>query len=190
MERPPRVRAPLICGLVAGILFGSAELSAGEIYRWVDARGQVHFTTDLSQVPKSQRVRASDEASGKVERPSSGAGVINQINTPPPRRRGPSRRSTVGLPAAVAPSADPGPSQTERTVWANKVKTAQRAVTRLENKISSYKKKVFRSNSSLTRHRYQLKLEAAKDSLRGARRAAREVEQDARRAGLEWGDLR
>lgn len=33
--------------------------AAGEIYKWVDADGEIHFTTDLSQVPPDQR-RASE----------------------------------------------------------------------------------------------------------------------------------
>ncbi len=52
----PGLRA--LC-LVAALFAAPAQ---GEIYRFVDADGREHFTTDLSQVPEPQRGLARDEA--------------------------------------------------------------------------------------------------------------------------------
>jgi clan AA aspartic protease (TIGR02281 family) len=41
---------PLLLGLAAG--------ASAEVYRWTDAEGRVHFTSDLGQVPSEQRAAA------------------------------------------------------------------------------------------------------------------------------------
>lgn len=47
------VRSILIGWSILFILFGDpAFSSAGEVYRWSDEKGTVHFTDDLSRVPK------------------------------------------------------------------------------------------------------------------------------------------
>jgi clan AA aspartic protease (TIGR02281 family) len=45
-------------GLTLVLLVAFPLLSSGEIYRWVDAEGRVHFTQDLSQVPPAKRGEA------------------------------------------------------------------------------------------------------------------------------------
>jgi clan AA aspartic protease (TIGR02281 family) len=51
-----------ICVLLAAALLAAHAADAGEIYRWTDGEGRVHFTEDLSQVPPAQRVPARRRA--------------------------------------------------------------------------------------------------------------------------------
>lgn len=46
----------LACAVAATVL--AAGVARAEIYRWTDARGRVHFTQDLSQVPAAHREAA------------------------------------------------------------------------------------------------------------------------------------
>ena len=43
--------------LIAAVLLTLASPTGAEIYRWTDARGNVHFSQDLSQVPPERRRR-------------------------------------------------------------------------------------------------------------------------------------
>ncbi len=55
--------------LIGSLSAGFATLAAGDIYRWTDEDGHVHFTQDLSQVPG--HARAAAEKSARPEtRPS------------------------------------------------------------------------------------------------------------------------
>ncbi len=56
----PRHEKLRIAGLVIALFL--AQSAGGEIYRWVDAQGRVHFTQNLSQVPPDQRKSASPAA--------------------------------------------------------------------------------------------------------------------------------
>lgn len=51
-------RSALAAGLVAAALVTGAGEARGEIYRWVDDDGVVHYTQDLSSVPERHRVRS------------------------------------------------------------------------------------------------------------------------------------
>jgi hypothetical protein len=52
---PPR----LCCAIASTLAFAFCVLvahpAASEIYRWTDAQGQLHFTSDLNQVPERYR---------------------------------------------------------------------------------------------------------------------------------------
>jgi len=76
-----------------------ATSAQGEIYRWVDADGRVHYTADLSQVPRSQR-RAAESA---AETPP-GQGRVQTFETP-----------TSGLRRSGPGPASPGPSGAAKT---------------------------------------------------------------------------
>ena len=80
-----RSKARLACALVVPLLL--AVGAAAEIYRWTDARGRVHFTGDLSQVPAEQRAAAEPAARE--------------------RARAPSRLQTYASPPSAKPPADP-----------------------------------------------------------------------------------
>lgn len=94
MHRAPLATALLSLALAAPpallSLVLAAPPAAAEIYQWMDAAGQLHFTTDLSQVPPDQRKRSEQGArerqdSDRVQRHSGDS-------TPPPAHRAPSAR--------------------------------------------------------------------------------------------------
>jgi len=71
--------------LVALCLLLAAPPASPEIYKWLDGEGRMHFTTDISQVPASQRNRAEQgakarESSERVQRHSGSS------QSPPARR--------------------------------------------------------------------------------------------------------
>ncbi len=84
VSRPPRrAAAALLLGLLA------TPAAAGEIYRWTDAQGRVHFTGDLSQVPREQRADARRRAS---EREDTGRlQTFRSPDAPEARSRAPGR---------------------------------------------------------------------------------------------------
>ena len=64
MERAARA---LLRTAAAGAALLLGAPAAAEIYRWVDAGGNVHFTEDLQKVPPEQR-RAAESAAGQPAR--------------------------------------------------------------------------------------------------------------------------
>lgn len=80
---------------VISLLFAlAAAPAAAEIYKWVDADGQIHFTTDLSKVPARQRIRSEQgardrEAADLIQRHS------GDSSTAVPARRAPGRLRTA-----------------------------------------------------------------------------------------------
>jgi len=72
----------LPCWILAALLLAAASPAAGEIYRWRDASGREHFTTDLQQVPAPYRRQAFEGARAGDEGPA-----INYH--PEPRRKEP-----------------------------------------------------------------------------------------------------
>jgi hypothetical protein len=63
---------------------------AGEIYRWIDEKGVVHFTDDLSQIPAQyqnqfEKRKVGEEVSGTDEKPMvprHGQGVATESSNP------------------------------------------------------------------------------------------------------------
>jgi clan AA aspartic protease (TIGR02281 family) len=75
-------------------------LARAEIYRWTDARGQVHFTQNLGQVPPQHRAEA--EARAKA----------------PPKKDPIQRVQTYSVPApAVSPRGGSAPDPSDGTVY-------------------------------------------------------------------------
>jgi clan AA aspartic protease (TIGR02281 family) len=62
-----------------------AAPSMGEIYKWVDASGQMHFTTDLTQVPAGQR--RESERGAEVRAESDNVQFHTNASGQPPARR-------------------------------------------------------------------------------------------------------
>jgi clan AA aspartic protease (TIGR02281 family) len=96
--------------------------AAAEIYQWVDADGQLHFTTDLSQVPAKQRIRSEQGArerqeSDRVQRHSGDA-------SPPPARRAPARAAR-------------GASQETYTIPVEPGATSLRVMVELNDRVSA-----------------------------------------------------
>ena len=63
------MRSAILSGAVLALL-ALAPPARGEIYRWTDAEGREHFTSDPSQLPAEARVRAleGDGARGTLNR--------------------------------------------------------------------------------------------------------------------------
>lgn len=78
-------------GVVAGWLVATT-VSHAEVYRWTDDGGRVHFTSELHEVPPTQRYQAEKAAAA----PKSPSGTL-------PRADGTGR--AAGTPAAQAPGA-------------------------------------------------------------------------------------
>ena len=83
----------VVVGFVLGQIV-AADVAAADIYRWTDAGGQPHFTTDLSSVPPAYRAAAQATAGAKPK-----SGVVNLMPTRPARRAEPG-----APPAASAPT--------------------------------------------------------------------------------------
>jgi len=85
--------------IVAGLLLYSATAFGQEVYRWVDEKGNIHFTDDLTLVPEKYRGQVQQKA------PS---------NEPPPLQPGPSR--PVEPPKTMEPEREtpPGPEAVHR----------------------------------------------------------------------------
>jgi len=62
---PPRTRRALVA---IGLALALAGPAGGEIYRWVDESGKVHFTQDLGKVPARHRRAAEAAAKAPVGR--------------------------------------------------------------------------------------------------------------------------
>ncbi|MBW2445331.1 MAG: TIGR02281 family clan AA aspartic protease [Deltaproteobacteria bacterium] len=65
-----------------------AAPSVAEIYKWVDASGRMHFTTDLTQVPAGQR--RESERGAEVRSESDSVQFHSNTGQPPARRGAPS----------------------------------------------------------------------------------------------------
>lgn len=64
-----RAHHRLHCALLSGLLLAVAGPGAAEIYRWRDAAGREHFTTDLQQVPAAKRRQALEKARSAQDGP-------------------------------------------------------------------------------------------------------------------------
>lgn len=74
--------AKLVRGFVLAALCVACLPASGEIYRWTDAAGKMHFTQDLAQVPLRVRAAAKDAAEApKVDSP------VQHYTPPPPPAR-------------------------------------------------------------------------------------------------------
>ena len=70
LVRTPGLRAALyVVGalLTLGVAMPVVPATAGEIYRWTDAAGLLHFSQDIRQVPPDQRERALRQAKQRPE---------------------------------------------------------------------------------------------------------------------------
>jgi len=122
---PGPARGALGTAAAALLAFGTVLLSpapalAGEIYRWTDESGRVHFTEDLSRVPRDQRPAARSAARQEAEAAAE-AGAPSPINR---------YDTSEAHPSTPAPAArDPGGGGSEaRRVHRVKVERAGTAL--------------------------------------------------------------
>jgi len=94
--------------------------AAGEIYRWTDEAGRVHFTEDLSRVPREQRPAARSAARQEAEAAAE-EGAASPVNR---------YDASEAHPSTPAPAArDPGPpGRGERRVHRVEVERAGTAL--------------------------------------------------------------
>jgi len=89
---------PLQALLASALLLLGGAAAYAEIYRYTDAQGQERFTTDLQQVPASQREAAKAAAAGRPEL------IRGETPVPVPRTRPqpPASRPWTSAPGAQA----------------------------------------------------------------------------------------
>ncbi len=85
------MRRQLVGSGLAALILAAAPAARPDLYRWVDARGELHVTDDLSQVPADQRPEA--ERQSNVEK-------LAEL-----------RQGRAESPAAPAPASPPAPSR-------------------------------------------------------------------------------
>jgi hypothetical protein len=85
------VRRQLVGSGLAALILCAAPTALADLFRWVDARGQLHVTDDLSQVPPAQRAEA--ERQSNVEK-------LEELRQA--RQAAPVEPAAAPLPAALA----------------------------------------------------------------------------------------
>ncbi len=108
LVRMPNLRAalPILAALLLGVAAPVVPVSAGEIYRWTDARGRLHFSQDIRHVPPAQRERALREAKQRpvhdplqvYDSSGSGSGSSRDTEPVPAARTTRSARGTMRIP--------------------------------------------------------------------------------------------
>jgi hypothetical protein len=101
-------RSPLVLG--AGLLSAALLLPCAadaQLYQWVDERGRMHMTDDLSRVPPAIRARVEREST--LDEPEPAAPAAAPSVTPQPAQPVP---PTQGV--EPAPAAPPAPAAAER----------------------------------------------------------------------------
>ncbi len=84
--------------IVAGLLFCSVPAFGQEVYRWVDEKGVVHFTDDITLVPEKYRNQVQKEAPSRESPPA--PSILPRPAKPP----------TTNEPGTIAPE-QPGADQ-------------------------------------------------------------------------------
>jgi len=116
---PPPIPRTIASTLAFAFCVLVAHSAESEIYRWTDARGNLHFTSDLSQVPKQYRAQsaASDSDLSSVSILRGGAtsdsdGHARAVQERVEELRRQQQKSAVKRqPAPAAPKADPEPQK-------------------------------------------------------------------------------
>ncbi len=83
-----RKRSLIIIVAMVGLLFHFGQAFGQEVYRWVDEKGNVHFTDDLTLIPEKYRGQIQQKAPSKEPAPSQPA---SSRPVGPPKRMEPQR---------------------------------------------------------------------------------------------------
>jgi hypothetical protein len=173
---------PRVLALLLVLAAGAA--AAGEVYRWTDADGKVHYTSDLERVPQAQR----DAAKASVAREKKGA-VMRIESRPPPA-------PAADEPAPEAAPEEPGPvyGGRDEATWRAESKRLRDAVERLESEAEACSAGEFRwSAGAGGRAEGEASADACgrvRSELAMNRRWLDALEDDAHRAGVPPGWLR
>jgi len=172
--------APILVAWTAvWLLLAPAQVSA-EIYRWRDAQGREHFTTNLQQVPASQRDaarRAAEQADSRVN-----------YHTPPPARSG---AAAPAKSAAPSPAPAPQSSQWNCAAIRREARELRKAVTYHRNRIEADARRADDiTRNAYSRRKYEARGEESAEWLAKAEAAYERFTQEQRRKGVPPGCLR
>ncbi len=192
------MRTPFAPWLVALALV-VASPAVAEIYKWTDANGVVHFTSNASEVPADQR-------EGARKAGSAGKGSFQQMETVPRPREGAAsskpatQPSHFGGSAARRDSADtpkePRFGGRTEAQWRAQAAKYRNAIARLEANVEKCSGDQFRWSRGAGRRAYKEEQREAqacqtqKNELDMNRRWLSKLEENARRAGAPPGWLR
>ncbi len=70
--------------LIILIVFFAIEISFSEVFKWVDEKGAVHFTDDITQIPEKYRPQAN-----KIELPEDKEESKAEVKSAPPKKEEP-----------------------------------------------------------------------------------------------------
>jgi Domain of unknown function (DUF4124) len=183
-----RLRQLLLASFV--VLGLAPQAASGEVYRWTDAEGKVHFTSDLSQVPARQRDAA--EAGARAGK----RGSVQRFESSTP-----AAAAAPAAPAGAVPAATPA-AQEERyggrneAEWRALAKKYRDAIERLEPRAEACEGDEFRWKPGAGRRAYREEVAEAdacsrmKSELDMNRTWLRNLEESAHRAGAPPGWMR
>ena len=151
--------------------------AGGEIYRFTDAQGREHFTSDLRAVPAAQRAAARSRA-------EAAGGNLNFHAAPAPSPR----RAAPAKPAAVAPTGATGdPCAGAR----REAKTLLKPIRYHQRKLENHERAARDiTRSEVSRRRAEIRAEKAKAWLAKAEAKLAAFRDAGRREGLDPGCLR
>jgi len=112
--------------LVAVWLLGAP--AAAEIYRWTDAQGKVHASSDLNGVPADQR----DAAKASVGQQQGGAVMRIEARPPAKPAASPPTPAEAKTPPAAPPVSEESYGGRNEATWRAEAETYREAIARLE----------------------------------------------------------
>ncbi len=186
-RRTPRILCLAALAASLAVPAAPAAPAGAEIYRWRDAQGNEHFTTDLNQVPPDQRdaaARGRPSRGGSITIHGGDAASAAQLES---RRSSDSAAPRSGGTPAAADEIPAGRCARLQRAARDK----QRDVRRKETTVSRWEDAAGDiDRSPYSRHRAERKLEEARASLEAARADYESFFQQARRDGVPPGCLR
>jgi len=122
--------AAVVLLALGALLLPPAPAAGGEIYRWTDEAGRVHFTEDLSRVPRDQRPAARSAAHREAE-------AAAEEGTPSPINRYDASEAhpATPAPAARAPGGDGSGERRVHRVQVERAGTALLVAARVNDRL-------------------------------------------------------
>lgn len=166
--------------------------AAAEVYRWTDAQGGVHYSSDRNDVPESQREAARANAGG------TGRGAVMRIPAkpapPPAAPTAPPPATPVGQPEPEGGAAEVIGGRNEAG-WRGAAQQYRDAIERLEQQAGECTAGAFRHSAGAggRAEREETAADACgriQRELQTNRRWLESLEEDAHRAGVPPGWLR
>jgi hypothetical protein len=174
-------------------LTGAAAAARADVYRWTDAHGVTHYTSDINHVPASQRELARRTV-------PSGRGSVLRIGSGHPSAGAPAE--PAASPSATAASAPPASAGEEsvdgktEAQWRNEASLARSRLERAEASAEHCKGDTFRASARSGHAQYEEEkteadgCERIRAEAEGARQALEQLEERAHVDGVPPGWLR